>query len=198
MTIRVEATNSHLNTKHSEGTVRGAATDSPFAIIVIQARLQDWYVQTKVPNMVKRATLTEDEAAFVSEQRVARLATADAEGNPHVIPVCYAFDGEHFYTPLDEKPKRVTQDKLRRVRNIKVRPEVALVIDQYDDDWSRLGYILIQGQAELLSPENASYGTALLLLRERYIQYRTMPLEKYEVIAITPGHIVSWGPAISK
>ncbi len=148
--------------------------------------------------MVKRATLTAAEAAFVSEQRVARLATADAEGNPHVIPVCFAFDSQHFYTPLDEKPKRVTQDKLRRVRNIKVRPEVALVIDQYDDDWSRLGYILVQGQALLLSPGNASHGKALTLLRERYAQYRSMPLEKYEIIAITPQHIISWGPAISK
>jgi PPOX class probable F420-dependent enzyme len=148
--------------------------------------------------MVKRVTFTEAEEIFVREQRVARLATADAEGNPHVIPICYAFDGGRFYTPLDEKPKRVTRNKLRRVRNIKVRPEVALVIDQYDDDWSRLGYVLIQGQAELLSPANTLYGKALLLLRERYAQYRTMALEKYEVIAITPEHIVSWGPAISK
>ncbi|TMC89571.1 MAG: TIGR03668 family PPOX class F420-dependent oxidoreductase, partial [Chloroflexi bacterium] len=91
--------------------------------------------------MVKRTTLTEAETTFVAAQRVARLATADAEGNPHVIPVCYAFDGSRFYTPLDEKPKRVAESKLRRVRNIAARPEVALVIDQYDDDWSRLGYV---------------------------------------------------------
>lgn len=148
--------------------------------------------------MVKRVTFTEAEEIFVREQRVARLATADAEGNPHVIPVCYAFDGGRFYTPLDEKPKRVTKNKLRRVRNIKARPEVALVIDQYDDDWSRLGYILIQGRAELLPPENDVHSMALLLLRERYPPYRAMILEKYMVIAITPGHIVSWGPAISK
>jgi PPOX class probable F420-dependent enzyme len=143
--------------------------------------------------MVNRATFTEAEAAFVSKQRVARLATADAQGNPHVIPVCYAFDGKRFYTPLDEKPKRVTEHKLRRVRNIEVRPEVALVIDHYDDDWSRLGYVLIQGRAELLSPANALHGKVLLLLRERYAQYRTMALEKHEVIVITPEHIVSWG-----
>src|SRR5207245_8487824 len=102
--------------------------------------------------MVKRTTLTEAEITFVAAQRVARLATADADGNPHVIPVCYAFDGTHFYTPLDEKPKRVSETKLRRVRNIEVRPQVALVIDRYDDDWSQLGYVLIQGRAELLLP----------------------------------------------
>src|SRR5438270_5484176 len=146
--------------------------------------------------MTNRSTLTEAEVAFVHSQRVARLATADAEGKPHVIPVCYAFDGTYFYTPLDEKPKRVSESKLRRVRNIAARPEVALVIDQYDDDWSRLGYLLIQGRAALLEPENTLHTRALELLRERYFQYRVMALEKYAVIAITPNSVVSWGPAL--
>src|SRR6266581_8749571 len=115
--------------------------------------------------MTTRSTLTEAETTFVHSQRVARLATADANGNPHVIPVCYAFDGTRFFTPLDEKPKRVAASKLRRVRNIEARPEVALVIDQYDDDWSRLGYVLVQGRAELLQPEHVLHGRALLLLR---------------------------------
>ncbi|HYT34649.1 MAG TPA: TIGR03668 family PPOX class F420-dependent oxidoreductase [Ktedonobacteraceae bacterium] len=148
--------------------------------------------------MTKRTTLTRAETTFVHKQRVARLATADAEGNPHVIPVCYAFDGERFYTPLDEKPKRVTTSRLRRVRNIETRPQVALVIDQYDDDWSRLGYILVQGQAELLPPGDTAHTQALILLRERYPQYKTMALEKYAVIAITPERIVSWGPALAR
>ena len=148
--------------------------------------------------MASRTTLTEAEVAFVRTQRVARLATADANGNPHVIPVCYAFDGLRFYTPLDEKPKRVAGSKLRRVRNIEARPEVALVIDQYDDDWSRLGYVLVQGRAELLAPEDATHAHALVLLRERYSQYRTMALEIYPVIVITPVHVTSWGPAIKE
>src|SRR5712691_2031150 len=148
--------------------------------------------------MVKRATLTEAEASFVRLQRVARLATADAAGNPHVIPVCYAFDGIRFYTPLDEKPKRVDGSKLRRVRNIEARSEVALVIDQYDDDWARLGYVLVQGHAELLQPENTMHTQVLVLLRERYSQYRTMALEKYPVIVITPERVTSWGPAINQ
>jgi PPOX class probable F420-dependent enzyme len=143
--------------------------------------------------MANRKTLIEAEAAFVRLQRVARLATADAEGNPHVIPVCYAFDGTRFFTPLDEKPKRVAGSKLRRVRNIEVRHEVALVIDRYDDDWSRLGYVLVQGRAELLPPGDETHAHALVLLRERYVQYRTMALEKYAVIAITPQRVVSWG-----
>ena len=148
--------------------------------------------------MTTRSTLTEAETTFVHSQRVARLATADADGNPHVIPVCYAFDGTRFFTPLDEKPKRVAESKLRRVRNIEARPAVALVIDQYDDDWSQLGYVLVQGRAELLQPENTMHVQALVLLRERYIQYRTMALEKYPMIVITPEHVTSWGPAINQ
>jgi PPOX class probable F420-dependent enzyme len=146
--------------------------------------------------MSRRTSLTDAETAFVQRQRVARLATADAAGNPHVIPCCYAFDGTRFYTPLDEKPKRVDSRQLRRVRNIEARPAVALVIDQYDDDWSHLGYVLVQGQAKLLAPNNDEHAHALVLLRERYVQYRTMALENYPVIAIMPEQITSWGPAI--
>src|SRR5437762_11829286 len=146
--------------------------------------------------MPDHTTLTGTEIAFVQRQRVARLATADADGNPHVIPVCYAFDGTRFYTPLDEKPKRVAGSKLRRVRNIEARPLVALVIDQYDDDWSRLGYVLVHGHAKLLPPEESLHAQGLVLLRERYVQYRTMVLEKHSVIIITPDSVTSWGPAL--
>lgn len=146
--------------------------------------------------MSGRATLTEAEIAFVRAQRVARLATADGDGHPHVVPVCYAFDGARFYTPLDEKPKRVAGNELRRVRNIEARHEASLLIDQYDDDWSRLGYVLVHGRADLLMPEDAAHAHALVLLRERYLQYQTMKLETHPVIVITPDHVVSWGPAI--
>jgi PPOX class probable F420-dependent enzyme len=146
--------------------------------------------------MANRATLTETEATFVHTQRVARLATADADGHPHVIPVCYAFDGTRFYTPLDEKPKRVAGRELRRVRNIEARHEASLLIDQYDDDWSRLGYVLVHGRADVLMPEDAGRGHALVLLRERYRQYRTMALETHPVIVIMPDRVVSWGPAL--
>jgi PPOX class probable F420-dependent enzyme len=148
-------------------------------------------------NMPNRTTLTEAEAAFVQAQRVARLATADADGHPHIVPVCYAFDGTQFYTPLDEKPKRVNESKLRRVRNIEARHEASLLIDQYDDDWSRLGYVLVHGRAELLQPGSPLHPQVLALLRTRYFQYRTMDLERHPVIMITPDSVTSWGPAIA-
>jgi PPOX class probable F420-dependent enzyme len=149
--------------------------------------------------MSKRTTLSEAEIAFVQKQRAARLATADENGSPHLVPVCYAFDGTRmcFYTPLDEKPKRVAVTSLRRVRNIEARHEAALLIDQYDDDWSRLGYVLIRGRAELIEPEHEAHEQALTLLRARYTQYRTMALEQQPVIMITPESVVSWGPAIT-
>jgi PPOX class probable F420-dependent enzyme len=148
--------------------------------------------------MSSRASLTQNEAEFVHRQRVGRLATADANGHPHVVPVCYAFDSERFYTPLDEKPKRVEGKKLRRVRNIEARHEASLLIDQYDDDWSRLGYVLVYGRADLVAPGDALHERALALLRERYAQYREMELERQFVIVITPERIVSWGPALGK
>ena len=146
--------------------------------------------------MPQRATLTEAETAFVQIMRVARLATADENGSPHLVPVCYAFDGTRFYTPLDEKPKRVAGTQLRRVRNIEARHEASLLIDQYDDDWSRLGYVLVHGRADLLQPEDEAHRHAVALLRERYMQYRTMALEQYPVIVITPDSVTSWGPAV--
>jgi len=146
--------------------------------------------------MAKRTTLTDIEIAFIHRLRVARLATADEHGSPHLVPVCYAFDGTYFYIALDEKPKRVAVTQLRRVHNIEVRHEASLLIDQYDDDWSQLGYILLHSKAELITSEHENHGLALILLRQRYVQYRTMALEQYPVIMLTPDKVTSWGPAL--
>jgi PPOX class probable F420-dependent enzyme len=147
--------------------------------------------------MAQRNTLTTDEKVFIEKLRVARLGTADENGTPYLVPVCYAFDGNHFYTPLDEKPKRVPGTKLRRVRNIEARPEVALLVDQYADDWSQLGYVLIHGHAELIAPTDERHKPAVALLRERYVPYKNMALEQYPLIRITPQRITAWGPALS-
>ncbi|EFH86723.1 TIGR03668 family PPOX class F420-dependent oxidoreductase [Ktedonobacter racemifer] len=147
--------------------------------------------------MHHQAPLTETEMTFVRHQRVARLATSDAQGTPHAIPVCYAFDGQRFYTPLDEKPKSVSPTRLQRVRNIQARPEVALLIDQYEDDWSHLGYVQVHCHAELIDPGHEAHAHALKLLRVRYVQYRAMLLEQQPVIMLTPTRISAWGPALN-
>jgi PPOX class probable F420-dependent enzyme len=134
---------------------------------------------------------------FIREQRVARLATADPDARPSVVPICYAFDGEHIYSPLDEKPKSVGDARLKRIRNIELNPEVALVIDEYSEDWSRLRYVLIRGAAEIIEPERdgAEHARAVALLREKYKQYRDMAIDKRAIIKITPGRIKEWRAA---
>ena len=134
----------------------------------------------------------ERERAFISSHRVGRLATVDEEGKPHVIPICYVYNGAYIYSPLDEKPKRVPIERLKRVRNIQSRPEVCLVIDRYSEEWSQLGYVLIQGTALLLQA-GEEHEEALRLLREKYPQYRKMALEERPMIKITPKKILSWG-----
>lgn len=146
--------------------------------------------------MANRSTLHDYEIAFIQAQQVARLATSDADGHPHVVPVCFAFDGSRFYIALDEKPKRVELRQLRRVRNIEARHEAMLLFDRYDDDWSRLGYVQVYGQADLLAPDAPGHADALLLLRERYVPYRSMKLEANPLIVITPQRVVAWGSAL--
>jgi len=131
---------------------------------------------------------------FILSHVVARLATADKNGQPHVIPFCYAFDGKHFYFVVDEKPKRQTGKPLKRIRNMLENPQVSLVIDDYSDDWTQLAYVLVTGSAQLVADEN-EYNVALTLLRGRYPQYRVMPLSFLHntMVRIEPKKVLAWG-----
>jgi PPOX class probable F420-dependent enzyme len=131
-------------------------------------------------------------ADFITRRRVARLATSDAAGVPHVVPVCYAFDGERVYTALDMKPKRVEALRLKRVRNIAENPAVALVIDDYSEDWSALAYVLIRGNAALLD-SGAEREIAESMLRAKYPQYQRMLPHGAPVLRVTVESVVSWG-----
>ncbi len=137
--------------------------------------------------------LSQTEQVFLTEHRVARLATADAQGQPFVVPICYIFVGGVFYSALDEKPKRVAPTHLKRVRNILANPQVSLVVDVYDEDWSRLAYIQIRGRAELVDPGIEEHAEAIRLLRVKYPQYRQMAIDQQPVLRITPTSVVSWG-----
>src|SRR5689334_3521379 len=88
--------------------------------------------------------------AFIDTHRVARLATADAQGRPSVIPICYTFHAGVFYSVIDEKPKKLPSVRLRRIRNIRQNANVALVIDDYSEDWSSLAYVHVRGRAEIV------------------------------------------------
>jgi PPOX class probable F420-dependent enzyme len=138
--------------------------------------------------------MTEPVRRFILAHSVARLATASKDGQPHVIPFCYAFDGESFYFVVDQKPKRQTGKPLKRIRNILENPQVALVIDDYADDWTQLAYVLVSGTAALVQSEK-EYARALTLLRERYPQYRLMDLTfaHNPLVRITPTTVHAWG-----
>jgi PPOX class probable F420-dependent enzyme len=137
-------------------------------------------------------TLSDADRAFAERHRVAHLATADATGAPHVIPICYVLTDDVFHFVVDEKPKR-TRTGLKRLRNIAANPQVALVIDDYDEDWTRLAYLLVRGRAAVVE-EPAEYATVLAALRQRYPQYRAMPLapETHPMVRIVAEHRHLW------
>ncbi len=129
---------------------------------------------------------------FLRAQRVGRLATVDPRGRPHVVPICYAYTGGRLYTPLDLKPKTTAPEGLRRVRNILANPRVQVLVDEYDEDWSRLAFVQLRGSAALLR-EGGEYRRALRLLARKYPQYQALPLAGRPVIAVTVERVVSWG-----
>jgi PPOX class probable F420-dependent enzyme len=131
----------------------------------------------------------------LKEARVARLATLDARSRPHIVPVCFAYDGKLFYTAVDQKPKRVPPERLARLENIRRVPRVALLIDRYDEDWTGLWYILIRGKARLISNSaHEERAWAIGKLRAKYPQYvRGMLADDAPIIRITPERTTSWG-----
>jgi PPOX class probable F420-dependent enzyme len=135
--------------------------------------------------------LSPSQDRFLRSARAGHLATADANGQPHVIPVCYVFDGQTIYSVLDAKPKTTPLRQLRRVRNILANPHVSLVVDHYEEDWTRLQYVMVTGDAELLE-SGEEWTRAIAILREKYPQYQSMDLGESPVIKITPVRLVPW------
>lgn len=132
---------------------------------------------------------------MLKEARVARLATLDARNRPHIVPVCFAYDGKLFYTAVDQKPKRVPRQRLARLQNIRAVPRVALLIDEYDEDWTQLWYILVRGKAKLI-PDSAQEERAWAIrkLRAKYPQYTPKMLDDdAPIIRIRPERTTAWG-----
>ena len=125
---------------------------------------------------------------MLREARVARLATANAAGEPHVVPVCFALDAAGvLWTAIDGKPKSTRA--LRRVRNLAENPRASLLIDHYEEDWSALRWVAVHGRAELVRGEAAA--PALALLRAKYPQYERVEVGP-EAIRLLPERIVAW------
>lgn len=135
--------------------------------------------------------LTDAQRGFLDRARVGHLATVDAAGAPHLVPVCYAVLDGTLYISVDEKPKR-TDIPLKRLRNITANPRVAVTVDRWDEDWTRLAWVMLRGRAAVLA-DGAEHDAAQAALRGRYPQYRTMELGPLPVIAVRIASVLSWG-----
>jgi PPOX class probable F420-dependent enzyme len=105
----------------------------------------------------------------VAEAQVARLATIDEDGRPHLVPIVFALEGETLYTAVDAKPKR--SRTLQRIENARARPDVTVLVDRYDEDWESLWWVRVRGRARVLD-EGEEAERALGLLAAKYEQYR--------------------------
>lgn len=138
--------------------------------------------------------LAPERIAFLHRQRVAHLATVDEAGRPHALPVCFVYLEGALYTAVDEKPKRAAPASLRRIKNLLAHPEVCVVADHYEEDWTRLAWLQLRGAAALVTDPHER-ARALAALRERYPQYRAMDLESRPLIRITPTQVRWWAAA---
>jgi PPOX class probable F420-dependent enzyme len=126
--------------------------------------------------------------ARLTAARVARLATIDEDGRPHLVPIVFALEGDTVYSAVDRKPKRSMT--LRRIENARVRPDVTILVDDYDEDWSRLWWIRLRGRARVLDG-GEERDRALQLLAEKYTQYRAEPPQG-PVLAVDVTEVRDW------
>jgi len=110
--------------------------------------------------------------ALVAEAPIARLATLAPDGRLHLVPICFALAGDELYSAVDDKPKR--SRRLQRLENIRANPEVAVLVDHYEEDWTRLWWVRLRGRARVLT-SGPEAETALKLLADKYEQYRERP-----------------------
>jgi len=130
--------------------------------------------------------------AVIGKARVARLATVGDKSQPHLVPVVFVFDSESFFVPLDEKSKRVRPEKLRRVKNIQKNPNVALLIDEYSDDWRKLFFVMVLGKARIIGKEQGDLLAKVhKLLFAKYAQYKKVGIGN-SCIMIDPQKVIFW------
>jgi PPOX class probable F420-dependent enzyme len=129
----------------------------------------------------------EEARARFAVARVARLATADAAGRPHLVPIAFAVAGETIYSAVDAKPKRTRA--LRRLANVRANPAVSLLVDHWDEeDWDRLWWVRADGRGRVLDPGEPEARRAVELLRERYPRQRA----DGEVLAVEVERWSGW------
>ena len=134
---------------------------------------------------------------IIDKARVARLGTVDSECKPHLIPVVFVIDNDCYFIPIDQKTKRSKPEKLKRVKNIQQNPNVALLIDEYNEDWTKLHFIMIQGKASIIGGKELEQNEQVLLekahklLSAKYVQYQEIGIGEY-VIMIVSQKVITW------
>jgi PPOX class probable F420-dependent enzyme len=123
--------------------------------------------------------------ALFAAARVARLATVSADGQPHVVPIVFAVEGDTIYSSVDGKPKR--SRALRRLANIAANPRVSVLADHYDEDWLQLWWVRADGTASVVD----SSPDAVAALAAKYPQYRDVSLGG-PFLHIAADHWASW------
>jgi PPOX class probable F420-dependent enzyme len=145
--------------------------------------------------------LSRSERAFLTTARQATLATIGPTGRPRLVPICFCLreDAEPvgpplLYSPIDDKPKRGRDPRsLGRVRDVLARPGVTVLVDRWDEDWSRLAWLRCDGTADLVDPGSEEHAAAVSGLREKYPQYADHHLEGRPLIRVVVERVTSWG-----
>jgi PPOX class probable F420-dependent enzyme len=147
-------------------------------------------------------TLGPSDLELLRTARRAVLATISPDGRPRLVPICYwlapdpdASGHRVLYSPLDEKPKSADPHRLARVRDIEARPRVGLLVDRWDEDWDKLGWLRVDGTAAIIEADGESAAAAIAGLRDRYPQYRNQDLEHRPLIRVAVDRVVRWRAA---
>jgi PPOX class probable F420-dependent enzyme len=129
---------------------------------------------------------------LLTEGRIAHLATADQYARPHLVPIVFAWQDVYVFTPIDRKPKSVSDwRELRRVRNIEANGRVSVEVDEYHEDWTRLVWVRVDGVAEILT-DGPAHDLGIRLLEAKYPQYERMPLADAPIVRITIERVSEW------
>jgi PPOX class probable F420-dependent enzyme len=133
--------------------------------------------------------------SFITEARSGRLATVTARNEPRVMPVCFALlmgPAVRVVSVLDEKPKRVADGALARVRNLERHPAACLLVDHYEEAWQHLAFAQVNGMARVMSPGAGGHQEAIEALRAKYVQYRAMDIASRPVILLEVSTVTTW------
>jgi len=130
---------------------------------------------------------------FIRTARIGHLSTVDSTGIPTLLPVCFVTDGKAVFVVVDDMPKNSEPFKMQQIENLERNPNMSFGIDRYDEDWNRLGWVLLRGLGEAHKGQSTEQRNAVSMLRDKYEQYRGMNLSKAPIIRMNILGARHWG-----